>query len=191
MVWSSLDLVFLGPPGSGKGTQARLLAERYSIPHISTGDLLRNEIEATTPIGRDIEQPFADGAPVPDRVVSSLVLARLDRTDSSRGFLLDGYPRSLDQAALLDRMLAELGRTLERVVLFEVDDEVAIGRLMTAPDGHSADVARRRVATYREHAAEVAELYRDRGLLLVIDAGRSRGEVSDAVLQAIGAPVGA
>jgi adenylate kinase len=127
--YSSLNLVLLGPPGSGKGTQARLLAERYQLPHISTGDMLWDEVANGTGLGGTVHSDLDRGELVSDRVMSGLILQRLDRDDCARGFILDGYPRRLGQAELLDGILAELGRRIERVMLLDVPDDVIVARL--------------------------------------------------------------
>jgi adenylate kinase len=127
--FSSLNLVMLGPPGSGKGTQARLLAGRYQVPHISTGDMLWGEVANGTGLGGEVQRNLDRGELVSDRVMSGLILQRLDRDDCARGFILEGYPRRLAQAELLDGILAELGRGLERVVLLDVPDDVIVDRL--------------------------------------------------------------
>ncbi len=127
--YSSLNLVLLGPPGSGKGSQARLLADRYQLPHISTGDMLWGEVANGTGLGGSIRRDLDRGKLVSDRVMSGLILQRLDRDDCARGFILDGYPRRLGQAELLDGILAELGRRIERVVLLDVPDDVIVARL--------------------------------------------------------------
>lgn len=127
--YSSLNLVLLGPPGSGKGTQARLLAERYQLPHISTGDMLWGAVADGRGLDGSVERDLDRGELVSDRVMSGMILQRLDRDDCARGFILDGYPRRLAQAELLDGILAELGRRIERVVLIDVPDDVLIDRL--------------------------------------------------------------
>ena len=127
--FSSLNLVLLGPPGSGKGTQARLLAERYQLPHISTGDMLWDEVANGTGLGGEILPNLDRGELVSDKVMSGLILQRIDREDCARGFILEGYPRKLGQAELLDGILAELGRRIEQVVLLDVPDDVIVSRL--------------------------------------------------------------
>jgi adenylate kinase len=122
-------LVLLGPPGSGKGTQARALADRYQLPHISTGDMLWGEVANGTGLGDEVQSTLDRGELVSDRVMSGLILQRLDRDDCARGFILEGYPRKLAQAELLDGILAELGRGIERVVLLDVADDVIVARL--------------------------------------------------------------
>ncbi|MFV2071406.1 MAG: adenylate kinase [Thermoanaerobaculales bacterium] len=127
--FSSLNLVLLGPPGSGKGTQATLLAERYRIPRISTGEMLRDEVQRGSDLGREVEAIVNRGELVSDRLVAGMVLQRLDAEDCARGFVLDGFPRNVEQAALLDGVLAELGRTIERALVLEVPDEVIVKRI--------------------------------------------------------------
>jgi len=127
--FSSLNLVLLGPPGSGKGTQARLLADRYQLPHISTGDMLWHEVANGTGLGGEVHRRLGRGELVPDKVMSGLMLQRIDREDCARGFILEGYPRKVVQAELLDGLLAELGRRIEHVILLDVPDDVIVARL--------------------------------------------------------------
>jgi adenylate kinase len=126
--FSSLNLIFLGPPGAGKGTQARILAERYRIPHIATGDLLRDEVRRRTATGEQVEEIMAAGKLVPDPILNGLILPRLHHDGAARGFILDGYPRTAEQATLLDGILAELNRNLERVLLFTVTEQEVFRR---------------------------------------------------------------
>lgn len=126
--FSSLNLVLLGPPGAGKGTQAGRLATAYSIPHVAVGDMLRAEVAGGSELVGEATALEA-GRLVSDRVLAGRVLGRLDRDDCRRGFLLDGYPRTVAQADLLDGILAELGRGIERVLLLEVGDDTALARL--------------------------------------------------------------
>jgi adenylate kinase len=144
-------------------------------------------------VGDEIRSYLASGTLVPDRVVGGLVQSRLDRSDCGRGFLLDGFPRNLEQLALLDALLAEMGRGLERVVVIDVPDEVAVARLTSGPASvigeHRDDVVRTRIASYRQHAAAVIDVYRDRGLLLELDGDREANEVTESVIRAVGTPV--
>ncbi len=125
----ALNLVLLGPPGSGKGTQAKILAERYEIPHISTGDILREEVRQGTPLGKRAKEIMERGDLVPDKLVAGIILNRLDNEDCVRGFILDGYPRTVEQATILDDILGELGRRLERVILITVPDGIIVERM--------------------------------------------------------------
>ena len=127
--FSSLNLVLLGPPGSGKGTQARELAASYQLPHISTGDMLWGEVVNGTGLGGEVQSDLDRGELVSDQVMSGLILQRIDRDDCARGFILEGFPRKLGQAELLDGILAELGRRIERVILLDVPDDVIVARL--------------------------------------------------------------
>ncbi len=128
-IYRSLNLILLGPPGSGKGTQAKVLSEKYHIPHVSTGDMLRDEVRRGTGLGRQAKAIMDRGELVPDEIVGSMILHRLDKEDCARGVILDGYPRNVAQAGVLDGILAELGRTLERVIVIDVDDEEIVRRL--------------------------------------------------------------
>ncbi len=124
-----MNLVFLGPPGAGKGTQARLLQQREGIPQISTGDMLRAAMAAGTPLGRQAKAYVDRGALVPDDVMVSLIEDRLAQPDARRGFVLDGFPRTVAQAEALDRVLAAPGRPLDGVLYFQIRDAVILHRL--------------------------------------------------------------
>jgi adenylate kinase len=187
--YSSLSLILLGPPGSGKTTQAKALAEAYQLPLISTREMLQAEIERGSPLGRQVERAAMErGELVSDRVMSAIILQRLDREDCRRGFILDGYPRTANQGALLDGILAELGRSIDRVVLLDVREDVGLRRLEASED---AEAIRERYRVWRENASALVQSYRNRGLVLEVDGNRSDDEVRDSVLQAVGAPVGA
>jgi adenylate kinase len=124
-----MRIILLGPPGAGKGTQARRLSERYGLPWIATGDIFRQQIAAGTPLGRQAKDYVERGEYVPDDVTTAMVLERLDQPDARDGFILDGYPRTVRQARDLEDALAESGRTLSAVLNFKISDEVAVKRL--------------------------------------------------------------
>jgi adenylate kinase len=122
-------VVFLGPPGAGKGTQARALAQQWDVPQIATGDMLREAVRAGTPLGREAKRIMDTGALVPDDVIVGLIAERLREADAKRGFILDGFPRTIGQAEALERLLADLGHALDAVVYFEVSEPELLRRL--------------------------------------------------------------
>ena len=124
-----MNLVFMGPPGAGKGTQAELFQRRHGVPHISTGEMFRAAVRADTEVGRRAAEYMRDGELVPDAIVQQLVEDRLMQPDAAAGFILDGYPRTLVQADALDEFLARRGRALDGVVLFDIPEEVVLRRL--------------------------------------------------------------
>ena len=124
-----MRVAFLGPPGAGKGTQARELAREWGVPHVATGDMLRDAAAAGTPLGREAKGYMAKGALVPDEVIIRMIAERLRRPDAGRGFLLDGFPRTIAQAEGLEHLLKDLGQPLERVVYFDVSEPELLRRL--------------------------------------------------------------
>jgi adenylate kinase len=132
------DLVFIGPPGAGKGTQAQRLVSKLSVPQISTGDMLRAARKAGTELGRKADEFMSRGALVPDEVVIGLVEERLELPDASTGFVLDGFPRTVPQAEALDRLLVRMGRGIAHVILLEVPDELIIERITGRRVGESS-----------------------------------------------------
>ncbi len=122
-------LILLGPPGAGKGTQAKLLVAQYGIPHISTGDMFRDHISRGTELGKQVKAITASGQLVPDEVTNALVKDRLSRADVAPGFILDGYPRTVPQAEYLGSLLASMGRSLDRVVSYEIAEELVVERI--------------------------------------------------------------
>jgi len=173
-------LLFLGPPGAGKGTQAQRLAESQGLLHLSTGDLLRAEVQAGSELGRQAEAVMARGELVSDALVLAIVRSRLQQ--GSGGWLLDGFPRNLAQAEALDALLQELGQPIELVVLMELDDAVLIQRLLSR--GRSDDneqVIRHRLEVYREQTAPLISHYRDLGLLQAVEAAGTVEEIADRI----------
>jgi adenylate kinase len=182
-----LDVVILGPPGAGKGTQGKLIAAAEEIPHINTGDMFRAECAAGTALGERVKAILDDGDLVPDEITIAVVRGRLAQDDTAGGFVLDGFPRTLTQAEALDRALAELDRGELCVVLdFEVSDEVALQRLLgrAAVEGRSDDTPdkiQHRLDVYHEQTEPLVEYYRSRGLLVGIHADRTVEEVFSEV----------
>jgi adenylate kinase len=168
-------LLFLGPPGAGKGTQAQRLAASHHLLHLSTGDLLRAEVEAGTPLGLEAQAVMARGELVSDALVLAIVRHRLE--DHQGGWLLDGFPRNLAQAIALDALLEELGQSIELVVLMELEDPILLQRLLArGRSDDNEDVIRHRLVVYQEQTAPLIAHYRAQGLLQSVEAG---GTVED------------
>jgi adenylate kinase len=186
-----LDVVILGPPGAGKGTQGKLVAAEEGIPHINTGDMFRAECAAGTELGERVKAILDNGDLVPDDVTIEVVRARLGQDDTENGFVLDGFPRTLPQAEALDRLLAELDRGELCVVLdFHVSDEIAVQRLLgrAQVEGRSDDTPEKiqhRLDVYHEQTEPLVDYYRTRGLLVGIHADRTVEEVFAEVQQVL------
>ena len=177
-----MNLLVLGPQGSGKGTQAKRISAAHDVPHISTGDMFRAAITAGTPLGKEVEPILAAGDLVPDGLTIALIRDRLGQADARDGFVLDGFPRNLEQAVALDAMLAEIGRALDVVLFFDLPDELASERMLgrAAAEGRTDDspeVIARRLAIYHEQTEPVVARYRDAGLLAPLHAERSIDDV--------------
>ena len=185
-----MRLLLLGPQGSGKGTQARRIADEREIPHISTGEMFRAAIAADTELGRRVEPILAAGLLVPDDVTVALIRERLSWPDARRGFVLDGFPRNLAQAEVLDSMLDEVRQPLDAVLFLDVADDVSLERL-----GHRAVIEDReddtpeaiglRLAIYHEETAPVVEHYRATGRLVPLHAERSIDEVATEIAETL------
>ena len=191
-----MRLVLVGPPGAGKGTQARVIAERLSIPAISTGDIFRANVSAQTELGRTAKRYMDAGEYVPDEVTNAMVRARLAESDALKGFLLDGYPRTVDQVNELDQMLADLDETLEAVVVLRVEPEELVQRLLQRArtegrDDDTEDVIRRRQEVYAEQTAPLLDVYAERGKLVEVDGMGEVGQVTSRVFAALEAASGA
>ncbi|HXV34859.1 MAG TPA: adenylate kinase [Gaiellaceae bacterium] len=187
-----LDLVILGPPGAGKGTQAELVAADAGIPHVATGDMLREAMAEETPLGREVKPIYDAGDLIPDELMVGLIRERLSQQDTEAGFILDGFPRTLPQAEALDEMLAEIDRTLSAVLLFDLPEEVAVERLLgrAREQGRSDDtpeVIRHRLEVFHAKTKPVVDYYRSKGLLVDIRAERAVDEVLAEVQQVLAA----
>ena len=185
-----MRIVLLGAPGSGKGTQAALLKDHFSIPHISTGVLLREAVANATPLGLQAKEIMDRGELVPDDVMLNLIRERLSQDDVKPGFILDGYPRNLSQAEALEVVLAELDQPVEEAVLIEVDEDMVVGRIAkrAAEEGRSDDteeVVRNRMRVYEEQTAPVAGFYAEKGLLTRILGEGSIEEVLQRIKGAL------
>jgi adenylate kinase len=183
--------VLLGPPGSGKGTQGKLLARAFGIPHISTGELLRAEAEAGTPLGAEVAPLLAAGELVPDELIERVLEQRLKAPDAAKGALLDGYPRTVAQAQALDSLLAATGRRVELVVVLEVDEQTLMQRLLRRAakqhrsDDNPASIAER-LTEYRQLTEPVLDYYRAEGVpVLEIDGTGPVEAVHERILRAV------
>ena len=175
--------IFLGPPGSGKGTQAKLLAERMGVPAISTGDMLREAVRLETPLGLRAKAIMEAGELVSDEVVIGLIRERISRPDARGGFLLDGFPRTLPQAAALDGLLAGNGESLDAVINLLVPEATLVERMVgrAAIEGRSDDrpeTVRERLRVYSERTAPLVDYYGGRGIRIDVDGSGSVEEVS-------------
>ena len=187
-----MRLLIMGPPGAGKGTQAMRIAEHYGIPAISTGDIFRAMKNADTPLARQVRAIMESGGYVSDEITNEIVEDRLARPDCQAGFLLDGYPRTLQQVHTLDDYLAETGRPLDAVISLLADtDEVVVRLLRRAViDGRSDDneeTIRVRLQVYVEQTEPLLEVYRSRGLLVEVDGLGEVDQVSERVFAALDA----
>ncbi|MBB5830657.1 adenylate kinase [Brachybacterium aquaticum] len=183
-------LLIVGPPGAGKGTQAVRIAEGLAIPAISTGDIFRANVSGETELGLLAKSYMDKGEYVPDSVTNDMVRSRLAEDDAKDGFLLDGYPRTLDQVEALDGMLAELGTPLDLVLLLVVEQEEVVQRLVArgAEQGRSDDTEetiRRRLEVYAEQTAPLIDVYEQRGLVRRVDGMASIDEVTAALREAL------
>ena len=185
-----MRLILMGPPGAGKGTQAARVAERYGIPAISTGDIFRANVAAGTPLGNVADQYMRAGEYVPDEVTDAMVSDRLDQPDCHRGFLLDGYPRTLQQVKQLDTMLTDLGVQLDGVLALTAEADELVQRLLDRARAQDrADdtetVIRRRQAVYLQQTAPLIGEYDARGLLAEVDGMGRVDHVTDRIHTAI------
>ena len=179
-----LNLVFFGPPGAGKGTQADRFAERHQIPKVSTGDILRKAIQDGTRIGVLVRDTLQRGALVGDDLIISIVAERLEQPDTAQGFVLDGFPRTLAQAAALETLLA--GRGGVHVIALVVHADEVIRRLADRKrHDDDAYVIKQRLAVYDEETAPVLEYYRRRKVVTVLDGNRPLDEVSESIDAAV------
>jgi adenylate kinase len=198
-----MRLILLGPPGAGKGTQAQRLVEKHGLVQLSTGDMLRAAVAAGTPIGRKAKDIMDRGELVPDDIVVAIVADRIEQPDAHRGFILDGFPRTVPQAEALDRMLAEKGLGLDAVIELKVDEAILASRvakrvaeMLTRGESVRADdnseALQKRLAAYRVQTAPLVAYYGGKGSLKSVDGMASISEVAAAIDRHLGvdAPAG-
>ncbi len=188
-------LLIIGAPGAGKGTQAARIAERYQVPAISTGDIFRANIKAGTQLGTKVQSIIEKGQLVPDELTNEIVADRLQRDDVENGFLLDGYPRTVDQVHALDAVLEGEARRLDAVILLEADTDAVVARLLKRSElegriDDTEEVIRHRQEVYAEQTAPLIELFRARGILVAVDGLGEVDEVADRIAVALDAKLG-
>ena len=185
-----MRLLIMGPPGAGKGTQAKFIADHFSIPAISTGDIFRANVSQGTPLGVEAKSYMDAGEYVPDEVTNRMVRDRIDEPDAEPGFLLDGYPRTLAQVEELDGMIRYTGHRLDAVVVLTVDQEAIVQRLLQRAETEgraddTEDVIRRRQEVYADQTAPLIDVYRERGLLIEVDGLGEVSEVTQRIFTAL------
>ncbi|EYT52091.1 adenylate kinase [Leucobacter sp. UCD-THU] len=181
-------LLIIGPPGAGKGTQAAAIAERYGVPAISTGDIFRANIKGGTELGKRVQAIIEKGELVPDSLTNEIVQDRLAQPDAAAGFLLDGYPRTVDQVHALDGMLE--GSSLDAVVLLEADVDAVVARLLKRAEiegraDDTEDVIRHRQQVYAQQTAPLIELFSERGILVTVDGLGTVEEVAARIAEGL------
>lgn len=185
-----MRLLIMGPPGAGKGTQAKFIAERFGVPAISTGDIFRANVSQGTPLGIEAKSYMDKGEYVPDAVTNLMVRNRIDEPDAEHGFLLDGYPRTLAQVEELDGMIKHTGHQLDAVIVLTVDQDVVVQRLHQRAleegrDDDTPEVIRRRQEVYREETEPLIAVYKGRGLVQEIDGLGDVAEVTERIIAAL------
>ena len=185
-------LLIVGPPGAGKGTQSARLTAKFNIPDIATGDIFRANIKNETPLGKEVKAIVDAGDYVPDSLTNALVTSRLEEEDALGGFLLDGYPRTLDQIAYLDELLAGRGQSLDAVIQLVADQEEVVARLRrrAIEQGRTDDTEeaiRHRQEVYARETAPLIPVFRERGLLIEIDGLGEMDDVTERIMEALAA----
>lgn len=180
-----MRIVLIGPPGAGKGTQAALLSEKLGVPHISTGDLFRANISENTELGQTAKSYIDAGNLVPSSVTNDMVAERIGEGDAAEGFLLDGYPRSVEQADALSEMLAKNDLTIDAVLEFAIDDDTVVERMLARGRADDTEeVIRHRMDVYRSETAPLLDYYA--GKVVKIDAVGEVNEISERAMKALG-----
>ena len=187
-----MRLLIIAPPGGGKGTQARRLAEHFGIEHISSGELLRQEIRAGTELGRRVQRYVERGDLVPDDVMAALLLDKVVRAAAAGGFILDGFPRTREQAEAAAVLARERGLTIDAAINLSVPDDEVLRRLrerarLEGREDDTEETIRHRLEVYQTATRPMLEYYAERGVLVEVDGARPPDEVTDAILDALAA----
>ncbi len=177
-----MRIVLLGAPGSGKGTQGEKIVDSFGVAHISTGDVLRAEVAAGSPLGIQAKQIMDAGGLVPDEIILGIARERIGQLDPAKGFMLDGFPRTLPQAVALDAMLDEVDQPLDCIVLFDVDDKEIMTRLLARKRADdNEDTIRTRLQVYSDQTAPLISYYRDQGKLRVVKGVGDVDEIFETI----------
>ncbi|WP_404434271.1 adenylate kinase [Microbacterium lacus] len=184
-------VILMGPPGVGKGTQARTLSMSLSIPAISTGDMFRRQIAKRTPLGLKLQSIIESGEYVPDEITTAVLTERLKAPDASNGFILDGYPRTLAQVHDLDEILAKKSQVIDHVLLLQADRATLLARLSSRAlignrSDDTPDVIERRLDIYDRETAHIVQAYSERGLVTEVDGEGTPDRVAEQLKKAIG-----
>ncbi|HEY9771059.1 MAG TPA: adenylate kinase [Coleofasciculaceae cyanobacterium] len=179
-------LIFLGPPGAGKGTQAQIIAEDRQIPHVSTGDILRATVAQQTPLGKQAKDYMNRGELVPDALILNLIQDRLSSDDTFNGWILDGFPRNVNQAAFLEELLAKLDQNADCVLNLQVPDEVLVLRLLARKrKDDTEETIRRRLEVYHQDTVPVIDFYQKKKILETIDGNQTMEKVTKQLSEVI------
>ncbi len=188
---ATIKLILLGAPGAGKGTQGTRLAEHYGVAHVSSGDILRQHVADDTPLGRQVADYVAAGGLVPDDLVLAIVGRAATEAMATGGYLLDGFPRTVEQAERAHALATQANMTADAVVFLDVPDDVAVQRLLERSessgriDDSSTGVIKHRLEVFHRETGPLLDFYRDRGLLITVDASGSPDEVAADLLAAL------
>jgi adenylate kinase len=189
-----MNIILLGPPGAGKGTQAKILEEVHGIVQLSTGDMLRSSVASESKLGQQAKAVMDSGDLMPDDIMTKIISQRIERTDCMNGFILDGFPRTTEQAKTLEAMLEYSNKVLNFVIEIVVDDEILVDRIKSRADETSeedrrtddnVETLRKRLSVYHEQTAPILPFYREKGLLKHVDGMKSIGEVSNNIKQIV------
>jgi adenylate kinase len=186
-----MNLILLGPPGAGKGTQAKRLEEKFGVKQLSTGEMLRAAVASGSEIGKEAKAVMDAGQLVSDDIMVRMISERVDQDDCAKGFILDGFPRNVAQAEALDAMLSQKGLKIDHVIEFQVDEDRMIERILkrAAEEGRSddnEDTLRKRMDVYRDQTAPIIPYYRDKGALKSVDGMQGMDDVAAALEGVLG-----